>query len=411
MGNILLLSKEILRPQDYLSCYGSKLYKTINIDRLAEKGTVFKNYYTAAPSSSLGFTSMFSGLNPFETKRKVYKMVKKFTQCPTISDILNERGYEIHVIFGSKWYRTSHKRSRVFCSNTIYHPLENIHQQIGTHYNKGEKVRSIKDAKPLEIIYNEVKNIFDNTKKPIFIWLHCPHVFAGRTGYGSDIDLFDKLLGMLFEYFKYDEIYLTADHGHMNCDKGITIYGNHVYEGAIKIPLITPNHYGKKIVSDLISNTQLKNIILNNKYEVQEFIYSDSQYYLQENRKLMIRSGDFKYIYNKRNKSEELYDLKYDQNENANLLLESIYNRNRQKNYFLEEVYYYPRWEIANEAYKKLKNEKNRIWKEGKFYERVLFKIKSIKSKKFANVYKYLINKRKVKGRWNSIAQQLFYEK
>ena len=130
MNNILLLSKEILRPKTYLSCYGSKLYNTPNIDFLAEQGTKFTNFYTATPSSAMSFTSMFSGLNPYETKRKSYKMVQNFTQCPTMSDILDKRGYEIHVMFGSKWYKTSHKRSRVFCENTIFHPLENIHQQV-----------------------------------------------------------------------------------------------------------------------------------------------------------------------------------------------------------------------------------------------------------------------------------------
>ena len=411
MNNILLLSKEILRPKTYLSCYGSKLYNTPNIDFLAEQGTKFTNFYTATPSSAMSFTSMFSGLNPYETKRKSYKMVQNFTQCPTMSDILDKRGYEIHVMFGSKWYKTSHKRSRVFCENTIFHPLENIHQQVFSHYKKGEKVEPEKNAKPLEIIYNEVKNIFKDNKKPIFIWLHCPHVFAGRTSYGSDIDLFDNLLGMLFDFFNYNEIYLTADHGHMNMDKGITVYGSHVYEGVIKIPLISPNHYGKKIVTDLLTNTQLKNIITNQKYDLQDFIYSDSQYYLQEDRKLMIRQEDFKYIYNKRNKSEELYDLKFDPNENVNLLIDSIYNRNRQKNYFLEEVYYYPKWSEAKEAYVRLRDEKKRLWKDGKLSEKLLFKIKDIKSKKFANIYKHLINKKVVKGKWDSKAQQLFYER
>jgi arylsulfatase A-like enzyme len=411
MNNILLLSKEILRPKEYLSCYGSTQYNTPNIDKLADLGTKFTNFYTAAPSSAMSFTSMFSGLYPFETKRKSYKVVNKFSQCQTMSDILSKKGYEIHVIFGSKWFRTSHKRSRVFCPTTNYHPLENIHQQVGTHYNKGSKVTVKSNAKPLEIIYNEINDIFKNATKPIFIWLHCPHVFAGRTGYGSDIDLFDKLVGRLFHFFKYNEIFLTADHGHMNCDKGITVYGSHVYEGAIRIPLITPNNYGNKIVSDLLTNTQLKNIIINNTFDTQKYIYSDSQYYLQEDRKLMIRLGDFKYIYNKRNKSEELFDLKFDPKENVNLLLNSIYNRNRQKNYFLDEIYFYPRWSEAKEAYLELRNEKDRLWKDGKLFEKILFKIKDMKSKKFANLYKYFIKKRVIDGKWNSKAQQLFYEK
>ena len=101
-----------------------------------------------------------------------------------------------------------------------------------------------------------------------------------------------------------------------------------------------------------MTNTQLKNILLHQKFDSQKFIYSDSQYYLQDNRKLMIRYKDYKYIYNKRNKSEELYDLFHDPGENVNLLLENVFNKNRDKNYFLEEVYYYPKWDDAYEAYK-----------------------------------------------------------
>ena len=410
MKNILLLSKEIFRPNDYLSCYGSTLYETPNIDKLAKKGTVFTNFYTAAPSSAMSFTSMFSGLNPFETKRKNYRMESNFNQCSTMSDELEKKGYEIHVMFGSKWFKTSHKRSRVFCKNTIYHPLDNIHQQIGTHFSKGEKVEPIKNAQPLKIIYEEVRNIFENSNKPVFLWLHCPHVFAGRTGYGSDIDLFDKLVGMLFDFFNHNEIYITGDHGHMNMEKGISVYGTHVYEGNTRIPLITPKIDEKDIITDPLSNIQLKNIIVDSKVIGQKFVYSDNQYYLQRNRKLMIRKGDYKYIFNKRNKSEELYDLVFDPNENVNLLLNSIYNRNRKKNYFLEEVFYYTKWKKAHESFQELRKEKERIWKDGFFYENLLFRLKEMKSKKIANIYKYLVNKRVVKGRWGALAQQLFYE-
>ena len=409
--NILLLSKEILRPEEYLSCYGSTLYKTPNIDKLAQEGTLFKNFYTAAPSSAMSFTSMFSGLNPHETKRPTYKVETNFSDCPTLSDELNKLNYEIHVIFGAKWFKTSHKRSRVFCDGTIYHPLENINEQIKSHYKTGSRISPSEQYDAIKIIYNEVQSILKNKKKEnVFIWLHCPHVFSGRTGYGSDIDLFDDLLGMFFNLFDHDEIYLTADHGHLNGDKGISVYGSHVYEGNVRIPLITPNHYGIKVVEDPISNTQLKNIILNKKYDVPEFIYSDTQYFLQDNRKLMIRRGDFKYIYNKRNKSEELFDLKIDPNENINLLLNDIYNRNRGKNYFLDEIYYYPRWDEAEDAYKILLKEKNRIWKDGDFINRLIFKARKIKNMGFANLYKYYEKRSTSNGRWGSRAQKLYYE-
>jgi arylsulfatase A-like enzyme len=138
MKNILLISKEVLRP-DYLSCYGGKLYKTVNIDKLAKEGTRFTNFYTAAPSSAMAFTAMFTGLYPFETRRKSYREVKKFDQCPTLSELLENQGYKIHVVWGGKWFRGSYKRSRVFSSTTQFHNSEDIYQLVGPH--RSEKKR------------------------------------------------------------------------------------------------------------------------------------------------------------------------------------------------------------------------------------------------------------------------------
>ena len=411
MKNILLVSKEVLRP-DYLSCYGGKLYKTHNIDSLARQGTIFTNFYTASPSSAMAFTAMFTGLYPFETQRKLYREVKRFTQCPTLSDLLEDKGYEIHVIWGGKWFRGSHKRSRVFSSETQFHNLEDIYQTVGPHAIKKEKIPFASHVTSHKKIYEEVKKILENRKNPAFIWLHCPHVFLGRNGYGSDIDVFDNLVGMLFDFFSKDEIYLTGDHGHMNCEKGIPVYGFHVYEGAVKIPLVTPNHFGAEVITDMVSNVQLKNIIVENRYETKEYIYSDTQYYLQENRRLMIRKGDFKYIFNKKNRSEEFYDLKYDPGENVNLLMENWEDRNRDKSYYLEEIYYYPRWDKAENAYVDLRREKDRIWREGKYLENLGFRLNNMRRKGFSNISRHLTRRKNVvKGRWDSKAQSLFYEK
>lgn len=410
MNNILLISKEVLRP-DYLSCYGGTLCQTSNIDALASQGTVFTNFYTASPSSAMAFTSMFTGLYPFETERKSYREVARFSQCPTLSDKLEEQGFEVHVIWAGKWFKGSHKRSRVFSPSTHFHNLENIYTLVGPHFLRKSQKLATFHIDPLKTIYDEVKAILDRRKKNVFIWLHCPHVFIGRPGYGSDIDLFDKLVGMLLDFFTPGEVYLTGDHGHMNCEKGIPVYGFHVYEGAIKIPLITPNHFKSHVIDDLVSNIQLKNIILNHSYEKREFIYADTQYYLQENRKLMIRKGDYKYIYNKKNKSEELYDLKLDPHENVNLLIDKWVDRNRNKFYSLEEIFYYPRWEEARRAYAELRKEKDRIWKQGKYWEEMMFRFNTVRKEGLGALAKYFIfRKTKFRGRWNSWAQAGRYE-
>jgi len=376
MNNILLLSKDAFIA-DYLKIYGGKIWDTPNIDYLIKTGNIFMNYYTAAPSSAMAYSSMFSGLYPFQLDRSNYTEVKPFNICPTLFEILTNKGYECHVIWDEKWFHHSYRFSRVYGDSTIFHNLK-INQLVGPHSIKGKRNTFNINANPIEKIMNEVNNILKNSKKPIFLWIHCPHVFEGRTGYGSDIDIFDTLVGKLLKKFPRKGFYLTADHGHMNCNKGIPVYGFHVYEQAIKIPLITPDIFKNKIIFDLVSSIQLKDIIVNNSYKKEKYIYCDSQYYLQENRKLMIRKENYKYIYNKKDASEELYDLYYDPEENVNLLLEQIYDRNRNLYYYFNEIYYYPKMSDISKIYKEFKEEKNRIWKEGTILEKIKYKLYNI---------------------------------
>ncbi|MCK4695347.1 MAG: hypothetical protein KAT74_06280, partial [Candidatus Cloacimonetes bacterium] len=263
--------------------------------------------------------------------------------------------------------------------------------------------------KSLRLILKTVDSLLENDK--LFIWIHLPHVLKECTGYGTDIDLFDIFIGEIRKRFNDNSIYITADHGHMNIEKGIPVYGFHVYEGAIKIPLITPKINGKDKVRYPTSNIQLKDIILNNQLEKKKFIYSDSQYYLQENRKLAIIKDNYKYIYNKNNRTEELYDIDFDPNENVNLLIDKFYDRNRLKYYNMEEIYYYPYWNKIQNIYHELKNEKDRIWKEGNWYATMAYNVYNFKKMGLANIRRFSVKKKMVKGRFNSIAKKTFYDK
>ncbi|MBI2846555.1 MAG: sulfatase-like hydrolase/transferase [Chloroflexi bacterium] len=367
MNNILLITKDVLR-KDYLSCYGSRLYRTPNIDKLAEDGTIFMNYYAGATSTAMAITCMFSGLNAYELKRHYYKEVEQFDQCPTLFSMLEDRGYENHVVWSDFLMKLGWRYSKVFSPNTKVHNLVNTHFDIGKTGRKADIFPSPNEAEGLRSIqafYDTLVEITRNSQRPVFIWMHCPHVFLGRWGYGSDTDLLDTLVGKIAAFFQ-GEIYLSADHGNMGGDRGIFSYGYHVYEGIANIPLITPSLDGRKIVVEPIGSTQLKNIILEKKIRPQEFVYSDTRYYAQPNRKLMIRRGDFKYIYNKRDKSEELYDLKYDPHENVNLLMSKVADINQKGAYYLlDELYYNPRMIEAKKAYLVLKKEWDRVWRNG----------------------------------------------
>jgi len=368
-NRIVLLSKDVLRP-DYLTPYGNTYWETENISELAAKGTFFKKHYTSAPSSAMSYTCMFSGLNAYQVERSKYTEVDPFCQTPTLFDILEERGYACHVIWDKRWFENAYRFSRSYGSqNTNFHNLQ-IEQTVGPHKINAESIQPGDDTRSIEKVLGALDDSLSCDK--VFVWIHLPHVLFGRTGYGSDIDLLDHLVGEIRKRFDDDSIYITADHGHMNCEKGIPVYGAHVYEGAARIPLITPRIEDRTYVDFPTSNIQLKEIILDHKIAQPDYVFCDSQYYAQPNRRLAIIKNNYKYIYNKMDKSEELYDLDWDPLENVNLLEETIRDRDRNKDYFLQEVYFYPFLKTAQEAYSALSKKRREIWREGAFWEETL---------------------------------------
>ena len=67
----------------------------------------------------------------------------------------------------------------------------------------------------IEKILAEVDTI-DYENKPVFLWIHMPHCLNGRISYGDDIDLYDTLIGEMRRRFGDENLFVTADHAHMN---------------------------------------------------------------------------------------------------------------------------------------------------------------------------------------------------
>lgn len=389
-----------------MGCYGSRTNKTPNIDKLARAGTIFTRFYTAAPSSGMSYTAMFSGMDIHQMDRGYFGNVKQFNQCSTLFQELEQRGIATHVIWDKKWYTSSRRKAMVFAEKTQFHNLD-IAQHVGPHgiYERDESGHIVKrvNVDPVKEVIDTIEEI-QRSDGEKFIWLHCPHCFAGYTGYGSDIGLFDDLIGRIMDSFVGD-IILTADHGHMNGEKGIYCYGFHVYEGAVRIPFITPDWFGSRIVDTPYSNVQIKNLILEHSIQPQEFIYSDSQYYLQLDRSLMVMKGKYKYIYSKRGGVEELYDVIFDPEENVNLLREIYTDGHRGSRYFLGEMFYYLRWDEAKAAYLELKQEKDRIWRTGTKLGDLAFLLRNTKKSGVRSLFHRLRPIPTESGRWNSIIE------
>jgi hypothetical protein len=389
--NIILISHDILR-KDSLGVYSGKS-NTPNIDKVSSEGTTFYNYYAGGGSTAMAFTTMFTGLNPNEVKgRAYYKEVKTFDQSETMFQKFQHHGYDSHVIWPKHFDRYVEQYLRIFNKDVNVHSLSSVSTLIPTtkdwsSYKELEKIDGVSHG---AIIYlNKIRDILKYNTNPVFIWAHFPHLLSPYKSYGQDIYEFDKFIGELSSEFDID-LFITADHGQMCGEKGLHFYGSWVYEGIVNIPLITPRLSIGPRVEFPVGANQLMDIVIDRIVDRREFIYSDTRYYKQPDRVVMIRSNNYKYIYNKRKGTEELYDLTFDPNENLNLLRQYYYSPERHLFYPYKELFHYEFWEQAEEYYVKLKKEKNRIWRTGNYFDIIvrrlyqvynIFSISSIKNR------------------------------
>lgn len=373
-NKIILLSKDALL-RSYLPIYGNKYWNTPNIDILAREGTVFYRHYTSAPSTAMAFTSMFTGKYPYQLNRKKYQKLKNEEKIDNLFEILRNNGYENHIVWSDNYMIKAMPYSRCFDSeHTVFHNID-INQPVGPHLKGLADLK--RDENKVTRCLEKINSIIDDlsNKKKIFLWVHLPHVILGRISYGDDIDILDNIVGYIREKIPEADFYLTADHGHMNGRKAKYTYGFDVYEPAISIPLISTRIEKLSSVDYPTSNTFLLDIILEKKIPHNEYILSDTAYYGQIHRKTAIVSGDYKFIYTKYNNYKELYDLKWDENEDVNLLKKTEWDIDRKRKVVIPEIYFYPKWNSIDNELEKFNKILRSFWKKGNILEEIVSKI------------------------------------
>jgi len=91
--NVLFIAVDDLRPE--LGCYGNKLVKTPNIDRIAARGMVFNHAYVSQAVCSPSRTAILTGLRPDATK--VWDLETHFRvaqpDCVTLPQHFKANGY------------------------------------------------------------------------------------------------------------------------------------------------------------------------------------------------------------------------------------------------------------------------------------------------------------------------------
>ncbi len=118
--NVLFIAVDDLRPA--LGCYGDKLVKTPNIDRLAARGLVFNHAYCQQAVCSPSRTAMLTGLRPDVTR--VWDLETHFRaaqpDCITLPQYFKSNGY--HCAALSKVYHKGLEDGRSW-SEPHWYPL------------------------------------------------------------------------------------------------------------------------------------------------------------------------------------------------------------------------------------------------------------------------------------------------
>lgn len=389
MKNFVLISKDAMCT-DYLPIYGNKYWNTPNIDAIAKQGTVFKNHYTAAPSTVMSFYSMITGIYNHETQYEMYERINDLYSGETLFTKLKLKGYKCHIIWGDIWMVLP-KYFNCYRNDVCIHMLSDFKQGVGAHYvhNGFLQPDSIKRDKTFSMVVEKLKDLLAS-KENMFIWVHFPHVINGEVAYGSDIELFDKYVGAIRKLVDDDNIAITADHGNMNGHKGKIGYGYDVYQPAIRVPMITPRINDLKEYTGNTSSVDLYTILFEKRILKHKFIYSDTAYRAQSHRKLAIIYEQYKYIYNKATGIEELYDLLNDPMEEFSLIDDYVYDVDRNLISPSRELYYYPNWNQLKSIREIMKLERDRVWKNGS----LRFVIKSRLKEFIKPFYEILIRKK-----------------
>lgn len=377
MSNYILISKDAMST-DYLPVYGNKNWKTPNIDELAKKGTVFLNQHTAAPSTVMSFYSMITGKYSHESGFDIYKKSYKKYEGDTFFKKLRKLGYECHIIWAQNMMPLREYLD-YFHDDVEIHPIDIFRQGVGSHYiHKGFLSRNLeKEKEAFNTIEEEIKALFAE-RDNVFLWIHFPHVIKGEVSYGSDIELFDQYVGMIRKYISDENITITADHGNMNGHKGKLGYGFDVYEPNIRVPLITPRINTLETVTIPTSSLDLYSFLFEKRVEKRDYIFSDSAYRAQTRRKLAIIHDNYKYIYNKHTRKEELYDLSFDPDENFSLMSDYTYDKDRKITVPSRELYYYPKWNELESVRSNFTKIREQMWEKGKIQYRIISRVNGV---------------------------------
>jgi len=308
--NIIIISIDTLRA-DHLGCYGNTMWDispSPNIDKIAEQGIVFENFFATRGQTSPSIASMLTGKYPVSHHLRDNGQVLTQEHLSFITLLHDNRGYDT-AGFASNLYKELNPYDRAGSKPNWWTRGLNAY---GDGYNnnfKGEVRPGVVedqwtwDERVEKQTANWIRNYDPNDDKPFFLWTHfydphkpyhphpsCPDFYPEYAGplkpcvdggsdkitpfineftrsnkpmsasdhkkvmalYDASIYGVDMRIGRLMEQLKRKGmldntwIFITADHGDELGDHNNYYYhGASIYNSVLKIPLVVKGPEGE----------------------------------------------------------------------------------------------------------------------------------------------------------------------
>ena len=308
----------------HLRCYGADV-NTPNIDKFAEKGIKFTNYFCTAPQCSPSRASMFSGLMPHNNGMMglAHRGFKLKEDIPYLPRILARNGYNTF-LFGFQHeiepdeveklgYQKSLRAKSYSCVDVVPLLIEFLKNNPPTPFFIS--VGFSETHRP----FPEVEKVSQNLKIPEFL-PECEEIRKDIGGLNILVERVDKYFGEILEVMKekgLEEdtlIIFTTDHGIAFPGAKATLFDPGI---GINLIMKGPGIEGGREINSLLSNIDLTPTILDylnikipeniqgksflpvikgEKKEIRDKIYIELTYHAAYDPMRGIRTKRYKYI-------------------------------------------------------------------------------------------------------------------
>lgn len=278
--NIVLILADDLGYGD-LGCYGSRLNRTPNIDRIAADGMLFTDFYSASPVSSPSRAALLTGRYPVRMGINDVFFPESLTGIPpsetTLGEALQQQGYRTGIV--GKWHLGHHHQFLPLQNGfDEYSGIPYSNGMLSVVYMKGNSVSAFRvnnDSITCTYTQEALRFIERNSNRPFFLYLAhtMPHVplacsarFRGASGNGLYSDVMSELdwsVGQVMD--KLQELGLeentiivfTSDNGGWltegpagGCNAPLFQGKGTPWEGGFRVPMVVkwPGKIGKGTV-------------------------------------------------------------------------------------------------------------------------------------------------------------------